>query len=161
LLEAFDAASGRNVWTQEPTHPTMKEAAGESTRGAEIWHDGQDTRILIVRGEYLYEVDARTGKPVAGFGDHGRVSLNRHTPEDAPFFSFTGPIVVNDVIVIGGNGGGKAGGGYGDSGFIKESTPEDIRGYDGRSGALLWTFHLVPRPGEPGADSWGEGSRSS
>jgi quinoprotein glucose dehydrogenase len=158
LLEAFDAASGHNVWTQEPTHPTMKEASGESTRGADMWRRGSETRVLIVRGEYLYAIDAKTGKPVSDFGDHGRVSLNRNTPDAAPFFSFTGPIVVNDVIVIGGNGGGKTGGGYGDSGFVKESTPEDIRGYDVKSGKLLWTFHILPRTGEPGAETWENGS---
>jgi len=159
LLEAFDPSTGRSIWIQEPTHPTMKEAAGESTRGADVWRVGSDMRVLIVRGEYLYEIDAKTGKPVTAFGDRGRVSLDRHTPDEAPFFSFTGPIVVNDVIVIGGNGGGKIGGGYGDSGFVKESTPEDVRGYDARTGALLWTFHVVPQSNEPGADTWGGGSR--
>jgi len=159
LLEAFDPSTGRSIWIQEPTHPTMKEAAGESTRGADVWRVGSDMRVLIVRGEYLYEIDAKTGKPVTAFGDRGRVSLDRHTPDEAPFFSFTGPIVVNDVIVIGGNGGGKIGGGYGDSGFVKESTPEDVRGYDARTGALLWTFHVVPHSNEPGADTWGGGSR--
>jgi quinoprotein glucose dehydrogenase len=159
LLEAFDGTSGRGVWTQEPAHPTMKEAAGESTRGADMWQNRSETRVLIVRGEYLYEIDAKTGKPISGFGDHGRVSLNRHTPDEAVFFSWTGPIVVNDVIVIGGNGGGKVGSGYGDSGFVKESTPEDIRGYDVRTGSLMWTFHVVPHAGEPGAETWGNGSR--
>ena len=159
LLEAFDPSTGRSIWIEEPTHPTMKEAAGESTRGADVWRVGSDMRVLIVRGEYLYEIDAKTGKPVTAFGDRGRVSLDRHTPDEAPFFSFTGPIVVNDVIVIGGNGGGKIGGGYGDSGFVKESTPEDVRGYDARTGALLWTFHVVPQSNEPGADTWGGGSR--
>ena len=158
LLEAFDGSTGHGVWTQEPTHPTMKEAAGESTRGADFWRRGSDERVFIVRSEYLYAINARTGKTYPDFGDHGRVSLNRQTPDEAPFFSFTGPIVVNDVIVLGGNGGGKTGGGYGDSGFMKESTPEDIRGFDVRTGKLLWTFHVLPRPGEPGADTWGNGS---
>jgi quinoprotein glucose dehydrogenase len=160
LLEAFDASNGHGVWTQEPTHPTMKEAAGESTRGADFWRRGPDERVFIVRSEYLYAINARTGKMYPDFGDHGRVNLNRQTPDAAPFFSFTGPIVVNDVIVLGGNGGGKAGGGYGDSGFVKESTPEDIRGWDARSGKLLWTFHVLPRPGEAGAETWGNGSGS-
>ena len=161
LLEAFEGSTGRSVWTQEPTHPTMKEAAGESTRGADVWRSGPDERVLIVRGEYLYAINAGTGKTYPDFGDHGRVSLHRDTPDDAPFFSFTGPIAVNDVVVIGGNGGGKVGGGYGDSGFNRESTPEDIRGYDVRTGALLWTFHLVPPAGEPGAETWGNGSRET
>ena len=30
----------------------------------------------------------------------------------------------------------------------------DIRGWDAKTGKLLWTFHTVPRPGEPGAETW-------
>ncbi|MDP7290204.1 MAG: lipoyl(octanoyl) transferase LipB, partial [Phycisphaerae bacterium] len=34
----------------------------------------------------------------------------------------------------------------------------DIRGFDARTGELLWTFHTVPQPGEFGHDTWDEGS---
>ena len=30
----------------------------------------------------------------------------------------------------------------------------DIRGWDARSGKLLWSFHTVPRAGEPGVETW-------
>ena len=30
----------------------------------------------------------------------------------------------------------------------------DIRGWDARTGKLLWSFHTVPRPGEPGIETW-------
>ena len=30
----------------------------------------------------------------------------------------------------------------------------DIRGWDARTGALKWTFHTVPRAGEPGVETW-------
>ena len=152
LLEAFDASTGATLWVQEPFHPTLKEAAGESTRGASYWRGraGEDARVVFSRGEYLYAVNAKTGKLFRNFGELGRVSLGRKTPDQAPYFSWNPPIVVNDVIVVGGNGGGKVGGGYGDGGFVKEAVPEDIRGYDVRTGKQLWTFHVVPRPGEPG-----------
>jgi len=38
------------------------------------------------------------------------------------------------------------------------SAPEDLRGYDVRTGRLLWTFHVVPRDGELGVDTWGDDS---
>lgn len=41
--------------------------------------------------------------------------------------------------------------------FVRPA-PEDVRGFDVRTGELLWTFHVVPRPGEFGADTWGDGS---
>jgi glucose dehydrogenase len=158
LVEAFNAATGETKWVQQPVEPTLREAAGQSTRGVAFWRRGDEERILAIRGQYLYAIDAKTGAPERDFGENGRISLNRHTPDDAPYFGWPGPFVVNDVIVVGGNGGGKAGGGYGDEGFDPRAKPEDLRGYDVHTGALLWTFHVLPRKGEPGYDTWGKGS---
>ncbi|MGP0070487.1 MAG: PQQ-binding-like beta-propeller repeat protein [Bryobacteraceae bacterium] len=158
LVEAFDAATGESKWVQQPVEPTLREAAGQSTRGVAYWRRGPDERIVSIRGQYLYAIDAKTGAPERDFGENGRISLKRETPDDAPYFGFPGPFIVNDVIVVGGNGGGKAGGGYGDGGFDPKARPEDIRGYDIHTGALLWTFHILPRKGEPGYDTWGKGS---
>ena len=152
LVEAFDPATGKTLWVQKPFEPTLKEAAGESTRGVDSWRSGSERRIVSMRGQYLYELDARTGAPILGFGDRGRVSLNRHTADNAPFFGWNGPIVVGDVIVVGGNGGGLSGEGYGDDGFDAWARPEDIRGFDVRSGKQLWQFHLI-KP-----DTWGKDS---
>jgi quinoprotein glucose dehydrogenase len=149
LVEAFDAATGKTLWVQKPFAPTLKEAAGESTRGVDAWGSGTDRRIVSMRGEYLYELDARSGGPVSRFGNGGRVSLNRQTPDKAPYFAWNGPLVVGDVIVVGGNGGGMSGEGYGDDGFDAWARPEDIRGFDARTGLQLWQFH-VQRP-----ETWG------
>jgi glucose dehydrogenase len=158
LVEAFDPATGKTLWVQKPFENTLKEAAGVSTRGVGYWSKGHDKRLVSMRGEFLYELDAKTGAVRRSFGENGRISLNRHTPDGAPFFGFNGPMIVGDVIVVGGNGGGKAGGGYGDGGPEKESTPEDIRGYDIDTGKLVWQFHLIPPAGEPGRESWGDSS---
>jgi glucose dehydrogenase/mono/diheme cytochrome c family protein len=158
LVEAFDPVTGKTLWVQQLFAPTLKEASGVSTRGVDFWRDGSDKRIVAMHGEYLIELDAATGIPRSDFGDHGRVSLNRHTPDHAPYFGWNGPIVVADVIVVGGNGGGKAGGGFGDGGPEREARPEDIRGYDVRTGRQLWTFHLIPPVGDPARKTWGKGS---
>jgi len=158
LIEAFDAATGKTKWVQQPVEPTLKEAAGQSTRGVAYWHKAADERIVSIRRDYLYAIDAKTGKPCKDFGENGRVWLNRHTPDDAGYFGFPGPFVVNDVIVVGGNGGGKTGEGYGDDGFEARAKPEDIRGYDIHTGKQLWTFHVLPHKGEPGYETWGKGS---
>ncbi len=158
LMEAFDAASGKTKWVQQPIEPTLKEAAGQSTRGIAYWHKGTQERLISVRGEYMYSIDAKTGLADKNFGENGRAFLRRETPDDAPYFGWPGPFIVNDVIVIGGNGGGKASGGYGDGGMDPKARPEDIRGFDIYTGKLLWTFHILPAPGEPGRDTWGKGS---
>ncbi|NIV58886.1 MAG: hypothetical protein GWN48_26710, partial [Actinobacteria bacterium] len=40
------------------------------------------------------------------------------------------------------------------------NTPGDVRGFDARTGALLWTFETIPEPGEEGSETWLEGSGS-
>lgn len=152
LVEAFDPMTGKTLWVQKPFAPTLKEAAGQSTREVDWWRSGAERRIVSMRGQYLYELDARTGDPITGFGEGGRLSLNRHTPDNAPFFGWNGPIVVGDVIVVGGNGGGLSGAGYGDGGFDAWAQPEDIRGFDARTGKLVWKFHVMRD------DTWGKGS---
>jgi quinoprotein glucose dehydrogenase len=156
LVEAFDAATGATRWVQKPFANTLAEAAGQSIRTVDYWKSGREERIIAVRGEWLYALDPRDGSLITSFGQGGRASLNRDTPDQAKFFGFNGPLIVGDVIVIGGAGGGKAGGGYADGGNTVESTPEHIRGYDVRSGKLLWTTFVMPQKGEPGYESWGQ-----
>jgi glucose dehydrogenase len=158
LVEAFDAATGQTKWVQHPVKATLKEAAGQSTRGVAYWRKVEDERIISIRGEYLYALDAKAGAPIPEFGESGRVWLDRHAKDHAKYFGFPGPLVVGDVIVVSGNGGGKAGYGYGDVGIEKESGPDNIRGYDVRDGKLLWTFHVMPTKDDPAYKTWGKGS---
>ena len=154
-VSAFDAASGDVVWQQEPFARTESELQGQSTRGVDYWRSGGDQRIFAVRGEYLYALNAKTGKPYPDFGDHGRASLHfeDHQPLAAAFNDTTGPLVVGNVVVVTGNTAGA-----GDGGVTKEAAPENVRGYDAKSGKLLRTFHVVPQAGESGVDSWGNES---
>ena len=141
FVSAFDAGSGDTIWQQEPVARTPEEALGQSTRGVDYWRRNGDERIFVIRGEYLYALNAKTGKLYPDFGDRGRTSL--HFDEGQPlagrFNDSTGPLVIGDVVVVTGNTAGA-----GDGGDKKEAAPEDVRGFDARSGKLLWTFHVVP-----------------
>jgi quinoprotein glucose dehydrogenase len=62
------------------------------------------------------------------------------------------PIVVNDVVIMGSaHVSGRAQ-------PVPQNIPGDIRGFDARTGELLWSFHVVPEDGEFGADTWENGS---
>lgn len=156
LVIALDGRTGEAVWRQDLVAFTEEEAEGAPTRGVDYWSDGEgDERIVAVRGEYLYAINATTGEPYDDFGDGGRVYL-RYEDGAAPagrFSDSSGPIVVRDVVVISGLSGGA-----GDRGNKKETVSEDARGYDVRTGELRWTFHAVPREGEFGVDTWGNDS---
>ena len=157
LVIAVDGETGRTIWEQ-PFAPTKDEALGTSTRGVDYWRGGSgtgDRRIVAIRGEYLYALDAATGRPVQAFGTQGRVSLRfaDRQPLAGRFNDSTGPLVLGNVVVVTGNTAGA-----GDGGNRKEAAPEDVRGFDAETGKLLWTFHVVPRPGEFGHETWGNDS---
>ena len=152
FVSAFDAGTGTTVWHQEPFARTQEEATGQSTRGVDFWKGGGDQRIFVIRGEYLYALNAKTGKVYPDFGDHGRASLHYddRQPLAARFTDTTGPLVVGNVVIVTGNTAGA-----GDGGNRKEAAPENIRGFDARTGKRLWTFNVVPQAGEPGNETWG------
>ncbi|MCY3690309.1 MAG: PQQ-binding-like beta-propeller repeat protein [Gammaproteobacteria bacterium] len=68
-------------------------------------------------------------------------ALNPQTGEPLPDFGREEP--------------GRVGLAYGN---VKEAAPENIRGFDVRTGELKWVFNVVPRPGEFGYDTWENGS---
>ena len=77
LVEAFDPATGRTIWVQQV--PESELPVGSANRGVAYWSQGANGRILTFRNQYLYALDARTGKPVAEFGTGGRVDLTAAT----------------------------------------------------------------------------------
>ena len=155
-VAALDASSGEVLW-----HDTPPDRAGEpfervrQTRGVAYWNDPQseDARVIAVVGSYLVALNARTGARYQGFGHGGEVDLTQgYDDRTVETFSWgSPPIVVNDVVVIGSamtdvtNPTMPA---------MKEMPPGDVRGFDVRSGEQLWSFHTVPREGEPGNETW-------
>lgn len=151
LVEAFDGATGETLWVQQIPGATLRDIVGNSSRGVDSWRRGGDFRIFSVKGSWLYAINGHDGSAITGFGDGGRVSLRRDTPSNLAYFGINGPLVVGNAIIVAGNGGGNAG----DAGLRAESTPEDIRAYNVESGALLWTFALLPAEGQAERASWG------
>jgi quinoprotein glucose dehydrogenase len=135
---ALDAASGRLIWSR-----AMEDTP--TNRGFNYWEsaDGADRRIIFAVNSYLREIDARTGEPIASFGRNGRVDLRAGLPRANNIQSGTPGRVFENLIIL----GSATGEGYG-------SPPGDIRAFDVRTGALVWTFHTIPRPGEFGYDTW-------
>ena len=83
---------------------------------------------------------------MAAFGDRGFVDLKAGVRGvDGPYMLESPPVVYKNVLITGGANteGEPSLGLYG-----------DIRGWDARTGRLLWSFHTVPRPGEPGVETW-------
>jgi quinoprotein glucose dehydrogenase len=160
-ISAIDPTTGATVWNYDPQVYLLGRRpanTGWQNRGLAYWPgDGkEEARVLFAAGTGdLIAVSARTGAPLKGFGKDGRADLQaaliRHE-EDRRVVGFgSPPIVINDVIVVGCI--------ITDTGRAEGLPPGHIQGFDVRTGKLLWVFHTVPKPGEPGSETW-EGDRS-
>ena len=154
---ALDPSTGKTVWfdTLPPRADGQPAARAGSTRGLAYWTDGKDARIIANVGSNLVALNAKTGKRYADFGINGQVDLTKGFERPITGWRWSsGPLVVRDVVIIAGvpapatdilNERARA---------PKEMPPDDIRGYDVRTGKHLWTFNVVPRRGEFGNDTW-------
>ncbi len=168
---AIDPASGETIWSyREPNtlrwEYSMRQDYGKGVAYAEI--DGRGVIYIISPAFFLTALDAKTGRPLEGFGkpvpvdgfpQTGVVDLladlgHEYDPYDGLplekgyITSSSPPIVVNGVIVV----GNSAEQGYNQSRI--ENIPGDILGYDAKTGEFLWKFNVLPRPGEFGHETW-------
>ncbi len=153
---AIDALTGETLWMYRLDEGRRGRSAPRQTsgRGLSYWSDGKEARLFLVTPAYhLVALDAASGRAVPGFGLDGMVDLRRDLgrevdTERAQIGSSAPATVVGDVIVV---GAALPSGGAPPS---PESPPSPVRGYDTRSGELLWTFHPIPRKGEYGWETW-------
>jgi glucose dehydrogenase len=142
---ALDAATGKLIWKFDSG------IKGKiPIRGLSYWSDGnnnnKDERIFAAVTNFLYALDAKTGKPIPNFGEAGRVDLRKDLRDDYQLQSvqMTSPgIVYKDLIIVGGR-----------NPETHPSPPGDIRAFDVRTGELRWRFRTIPRPGEFGYETW-------
>ncbi len=153
-IAAIDPASGATLWVFTPDPPDISgRGLGLGSRSLAYWTDGLESRIYhnTLDGR-LISVNTETGTADPLFGDNGQIMLkdNLLPPGDTrevPHVSSSSPAaVVGDVIVAQVVGDITA--------ANQEATPGHIRGFDVRTGELLWTFHTIPQEGEFGNDTW-------
>ncbi len=178
---AMDPATGKTLWSfQEPLTPrheySMRANHGKGVAYGRI--NGRGVVFVTTPGFFLHALDAKTGQPlegwgaavpVSGFPKTGSVDMLKDLIQDwgpwqeakLPYDAAKGlplelgyittsspPIVVNDVLVV----GNSAEQGYNQTRI--ENVPGDILAYDANSGKFLWKFHVIPRPGEFGHETW-------
>ncbi|MDX1403321.1 MAG: PQQ-binding-like beta-propeller repeat protein [Woeseiaceae bacterium] len=172
---ALDPASGELLWSYgEPKTPryeySMRKDYGKGVAYAEV--DGRGVIYITSPAFFLTALDAETGVPlenwgrkvpIEGFPETGVVDMlvdllsdlpYEHDPyegmalEDGYITTSSPPIVVNGVVIVGNSH---------EQGYYQsriENVPGDILAYDASTGEFLWKFHVIPRPGEFGHETW-------
>jgi len=138
---AVDAATGKELWKFDSGIKAM-----QPDRGLAYWSNNGDKRILVGVMNFLYALDAKTGKPIPSFGTDGRVDLQENLGREprSQSIALTSPgVVYKDLIIVGGR-----------NPETLPAPPGDIRAYDIRTGKLRWSFHTIPHPEEFGYDTW-------
>ncbi|REA62842.1 pyrroloquinoline quinone-dependent dehydrogenase [Dyadobacter luteus] len=143
IVYALDAETGKKIWSYDPFDG--QEGSGP-VRAVTYWQKNDDKRIIFSAGNYLFALNATTGELVPSFGDNGRINLNvglRDDPEKISVAMTSPGIVYKDLIITGLR-----------LPDVYDAPPGYIRAYDCKTGKLVWTFHTIPHPGEPGYETW-------
>src|ERR1700691_2744084 len=138
---ALDAATGKELWKYG-----TGVKGGQPNRGLSYWAKGTDRRILVGIENFVYALDASTGRAISSFGDAGRIDLRKDLRGDYEKQSLivtSAGLVYEDLIIVGDR-----------EPETLPAPPGDIRAYDIRTGKLRWSFHTIPHPGEFGYDTW-------
>jgi quinoprotein glucose dehydrogenase len=141
-IVALDATTGKLFWKFD-----SGVKGTQPDRGLAYWADGKDKRILVGVMNYVYALDAVTGRPISSFGNQGRIDLRENLgrePAASQSVYLTSPgVVYKDLLIVGGR-----------NPETPPSPPGNVRAFDVQTGKVRWSFHTIPQPGEVGYDTW-------
>jgi glucose dehydrogenase len=128
---ALEPETGKEIWRYEV------QGGQASPRGVAYWPGDRQNppRIVFTAGPNLIALNAGTGKVDPGFGKEGTVDMV------VPYSGV--PTIFKNVVMVGATTGER-----------ETGPPGNTRAYDARTGAKLWEFQTVPRPGEIGHETW-------
>ena len=137
VTTAFDAATGQKLWEHRRALPAdlgQFVPFPQTNRNLAIYG-----RLIIDNGadDFIYALDAVTGDMV---WETKILDYKTHHVKQG-----SAPLVANGVLIAGRNCQPNGG-------------PDAciITGHDARTGKELWRKRTIPKPGEPGGDSWGD-----
>jgi quinoprotein glucose dehydrogenase len=153
VVIALDPGSGKELWRHDPKIDLDAHPANHfNCRGVAYWRDAATpeearcaSRIFTGTNDHrLIAVDAKDGKPCAGFGENGEVRIDPEAELVWPgeFQITSPPVVAGDVVVVG----------SAISDNVSVKAPKGtVRAFDAKSGAPLWSFDPIPRDAESAA----------
>jgi alcohol dehydrogenase (cytochrome c) len=132
VIQAIDATTGDLLWEYRqplPPRDQFPAAHGQTKRSISLYGD----RVVFATwNNVIVALDARTGEHVWQSDRGGNLLVQNSS----------GPIVANGMVIAGSTCQVAGFGCY-------------VTGHDVRTGRELWRNELIPRPGQPGDDTWG------
>ncbi|MDB3890957.1 pyrroloquinoline quinone-dependent dehydrogenase [Gammaproteobacteria bacterium] len=153
---ALDAASGEEKWIFDTEAWSSGRPAnlGYNSRGVGYWSSEDKQRIFFATNDAnLWSIDAVTGLPDSSFGDGGKIDLSLGLGREIDKRQYgvvSPPLVTNDVVVVNSI--------INDGPTTKEMPPGNVRGFDPRTGDIVWMFETIPQAGAFGNETWENGS---
>jgi quinoprotein glucose dehydrogenase len=151
-LIALDPETGKQKWAFDPKLDQNRIYNLYISRGAAIWREGKKKRLFYgTLDARLFSIDPQTGEPDASFGVNGSINLRAGVADQFPRsgYGMTSPPAIYKNLVICGS-------------LAADGEPKgpagDVRAFDAKTGKLVWRFHVIPRPGEFGNDTWAQES---
>jgi quinoprotein glucose dehydrogenase len=155
---ALDPTNGNELWSYDPKiDRELPYGDGLINRGLAMWRDPlarvTDCSVRLFEATLdarLIAVDAATGNPCEAFGIHGQVSLADVKNYHAGWYHMTSPpTVLDDVVIVG----------SAISDNIRAQMPDGVvRGFDTRTGKLLWSWEPLVRPAGVAPSAWKTGA---
>ena len=139
---ALDAATGREVWSFDPSAGAPAAAPLSAIAASRCIKTAYFSRIAI----FCTRSTESTGKPIQTFGDNGRIDLRNglDRPPECVSISASSPgVIFEDMIIM--------------PSTVPETlpgSPGHIRAFDVNTGKQRWIFHTIPHPGEFGYETW-------
>jgi alcohol dehydrogenase (cytochrome c) len=127
-LYAIDGRSGRLIWDYHHPLAKVKDREGPQ-RGAAVY---KDRVFFTTTDDYLFALDASTGSVIYQV---------KFAETDEGYSAPAAPFIANGKVIV-----GVAPGDRGLNGFLEA--------YDADTGARLWHWDTIPKPGQPGSETW-------
>jgi alcohol dehydrogenase (cytochrome c) len=132
VIQAIDATNGDLIWEyRHPLPPADKFPATHGQRKRSISLYGNFV-IFATWNNYIVGLDARTGQRVWQSDRGGDLYVQNSS----------GPLVANGMVIAGSTCQVAGHGCY-------------VTGHDARNGEELWRNEMIPKPGQPGDETWG------
>jgi alcohol dehydrogenase (cytochrome c) len=132
LLWAIDAKTGNLLWQYKHAIPfDVSLCCGNVNRGVAVGHGKV---FMATLNAHVVAIDAETGEKVWDTV-HGDVRAGESTT--------VAPLLVKDMVIVGSSGGE-----FGSRGHLDA--------YNVETGERVWRCYMIPKPGEPGSETWAE-----